>query len=170
MAQQHVTLTLRGMDPNLVGSVGYVQVDGGPKVRISAEDLGNLFVMAETIAGEDLIMTPVPGSGGEEESIRVPLRYPLQTYLPPTCFAALTPSGPQAIPGQIGALCMTVGGAEALATMLGVTVSDLTDWARDGVPDGPARILIVRLGEDYGLNLSHIPTRTQFLSATAGGL
>ena len=170
MAQKHVTLTLRGKDPNLIGSVGYVQVDGGPRVQISPEDLGNIFVMAATMAGEDLIMTPVSGTDGEEESIRVPLRYPLQTYLPPACFAALTPSGPQAIPGQIGALCMTVGGAEALATMLGVAASDLTAWATDGVPDGPARILLVRLGEDYGLNLSRIPTRTQFLPATAGRL
>jgi hypothetical protein len=61
---------------------------------------------------------------------------------------------------------MAVGGAEALATLMGVTTAEIHDWANSGIPEGPAKILMVRLGEDFGLNLHHIPT-TKLISAAA---
>jgi len=170
MAARYVTLTLSGRDPEFVGTTGYVQVDDGPKVRISPEELGIIFQMAEELANTELIMVPVPGTDGEEESIRVPLQYPLPSYLPEACFAVPTQGGLRTIPGQIGALAMTVGGAEVLAAMAGVTTPDILSWAKEGVPANPAKVLLVRLGEDFGMDLSHIPTAKMITVGPSGGL
>ena len=159
MEEKYVTLGTPSMKTRSTLDSEYVQVDGGPRVKISIGDFQHLWHMAEVLARGPLELQPVPGTDGGEEQIRFPLRYPIHEYLPKACSAVQTPEGPQTIPGQLGALTMTVGGAEALATMLGVATTDILAWARDGVPDGPAKILLVRLGEDFGLNLSRISVK-----------
>ena len=159
MTQQILTLTLRGTAPEPLARICCAQVDGGPEFTLSPADMENILYVAAVMAGEALMMTPVPGTDGEVFSVQVPLVYPLHTYLPQECIAS-TQQGPQAaIAGQIGALSMTVGGADALASMMGVSTAEILAWANDGVPDGPAKILLVRIGEDFGLNLSSIPVK-----------
>jgi hypothetical protein len=157
MTPRILTLTLRGTAPEPLDRICCAQVDDGPEVRLSPADMENILYIAAVMAGEALTMTPVPGTDGEELSVQVPLEYPLNTYLPQECLAS-TRGDSQILPGQIGALCMTVGGADALATMMGVTTADIQEWANHGIPDGPAKILLVRFGEDFGMDLSHTPT------------
>ena len=157
MTDLFLTLSLRGKESVPLARICSAQVGDGPKVKISSTDMADILELVSLMSEEGPIMTPVPGSEGEELSVRVPLVYPLHAYLPKECFA-YTQQGPQVvIPGQIGALSMTVGGAEALASMMGVSTAEILAWANEGVPDGPAKILMVRLGEDFGLNLSRIP-------------
>lgn len=166
MTQQVLTLTLRGTAPKPLDRICCAQVDDGPEVTLSPADMEHILYVAAVMAGEALLMNPVPGSDGEELSLQVPLVYPLNTYLPQECLATTTKQGLQVLPGQIGALCMAAGGVEALATLMGVTTAEIHDWANTGIPEGPAKILMVRLGEDFGLNLSHVPTANWMRTAS----
>ena len=143
------------------GNRHYVKVDGGPRVQIPVGDFHRIWRMAEVLERRVMELDPPSPQPGKSQFVRFPLQYPLQAYLPKGCFKVRTKQGPRTITGQIGALSLTVGGAEALATMMGVSLEDIVTWASEGIPDGPPKILLIRLGEEFGLDLSRIPAMTR---------
>jgi hypothetical protein len=157
MAEHCITFTTRSRGATPTGTTTFLQVDEGPIVQVPTENFWEIFHLAETMLAMRLVMTPVAGTSGQEESIRVPLIYPVHAYLPKACLSGQAPPEPQAIPGKIGALCLAVGGVDVLATMMGVSSSEIAAWAENGLPPGPPQILIARIAEGYGLFFDRIP-------------
>ena len=149
MQPRYGTITLANPNPDLTATTYYFQVDGHPRVRITLEESSSLALAAQ----EEQSVDWVPSCGaGKEESLRFQLTDELLDMLPPRAFDELRAGRPIEIPGPIGILSHRVGGVKMLAGMMQCSVETIERWAKGSrKPSGPARVLLARIGDDYGL-------------------
>lgn len=151
MAKQFATLTSENLNPNLEGTRYYLQVDGHPRIRMELVEASELGQAAQEMPSVEWL--PIPGVK-DSESLRFPVTADIRPMIPARAFQDLRAGRPIEIPGPIGELCVRVGGVKALAAMMECTVEAIERWARETrMPSGPARVLMQRIGEEYGVTL-----------------
>jgi hypothetical protein len=133
----------------------FLEIFGGRKIKLRLPEVQNLFVSLSSMMeaeGKELFWTPLPDQAGECCEFTTSKWLLQEGCIPERIFAAPNPGRPIAQSGPLGKLCRAVGGVTKLAEMMECSVDAIGQWARgDRQPSGPARVLMNRIAEEYGL-------------------
>ena len=129
----------------------YLEIVGGRKIKLR---LGEIHRLVDSLdaSGKEIFWSSLPDRRGEFAEFAVTKWLIKDGCVPERVFDATGPGRPIELPGPLGKLCRMVGGVTKLAEMMECSVDAISQWAKaERQPNGPARVLMNRIAEEYGL-------------------
>jgi hypothetical protein len=133
----------------------FLEILGGRKIKLRKPEmltLADALLSALPATKEAVTWFPLPDRTGEYTEFALTKGLLSEGCIPERLFDAPGPGRPIELPGHLGTLCRAVGGVTKLAEMMQCSVDAISQWAKgERQPSGPARVLMNRIAEEYGL-------------------
>ena len=138
-----------------MGADYFLEILGGRKIKLRKPEmltLADALLSALPATKEAVTWLPLPDRTGEYTEFALTKGLLSEGCIPERLFDAPGPGRPIELPGHLGTLCRAVGGVTKLAEMMQCSVDAISQWAKgERQPSGPARVLMNRIAEEYGL-------------------
>jgi hypothetical protein len=133
----------------------YLEIIGGRKIKLRMPEvytLADALLSALPASEEEVRWVPLPDRTGAFTEFAITKQLLSEGCIPERVFDAPGPGRPIELPEPLGTLCRAVGGVTKLAEMMQCSVDAISQWAKgERQPSGPARVLMNRIAEEYGL-------------------